>query len=288
MYDSGKSEIFAASGNAYVAGGPTPTLTVISDSNNTIIATITYATFGNSAYDFPYQPKEMAYDSGKGEIFIADPGSGYHPGNVYIMSDSNNTVFTYIGLAQGGGNNPGELVYDSGMGEIFVANTGSNTVSVISDSNNTVVANVTVGSNPYGVAYDPSKGEIFVYNEGDGTVSVISDNSNTVVANITGIAVQSNYLSTIAYDSGKGMVLAGNAVISDSTDAVVAQLPANTGNLVYDSGKGETFAATGSALSVFTDSTVPELSGATLFAVATAMTAMTACAVIIARRNRHR
>jgi YVTN family beta-propeller protein len=48
------------------------------------------------------------------------------------------------------------------MHEIFVANYGSNTVSVISDTNDNVVANVTVGSNPNGIAYDSNKHEIFV------------------------------------------------------------------------------------------------------------------------------
>jgi len=35
-----------------------------------------------------------------------------------------------------------------------------NTVWVISDSTNTVVANITAGVMPFGVAYDPLKGEM--------------------------------------------------------------------------------------------------------------------------------
>ncbi len=80
------------------------------------------------------------------------------------------------------GYSPSAIAYDSGKGEIFVAIAGSNSVSVISDSSNTVVANVTVGSLPHGVAYDSSKGEIFVANTNDGTVSVISDVSGTSVS----------------------------------------------------------------------------------------------------------
>ena len=38
---------------------------------------------------------------------------------------------------------------------------GGNTVSVISDATNTVLANVTVGNPPRGVAYDSAKGEVF-------------------------------------------------------------------------------------------------------------------------------
>src|ERR1017187_7674257 len=55
------------------------------------------------------------------------------------------------------GTQPSGIAYDSAMGELFVANYGSNTVSVISDSTNTVVANVSVRS-PLGVAYDPARG----------------------------------------------------------------------------------------------------------------------------------
>jgi hypothetical protein len=46
---------------------------------------------------------------------------------------------------------------------------------IISDVNNTVITNVTVGSAPALMAYDSGKGEIFVPNENSGFVSVISD-----------------------------------------------------------------------------------------------------------------
>ena len=69
------------------------------------------------------------------------------------------------------GTNPDGVAYDSGKGEIFVINAGSNNVSVISDSTDTVVANVTVKANPSCVAYDFGMGEIFVTNGSD-TVSV--------------------------------------------------------------------------------------------------------------------
>ena len=76
-----------------------------------------------------------------------------------------------------GGTSPWGAVYDSSKNEVFVSNWGSNTVSVISDSNNAVTATVPVEKNPWGLAYDPAKGEIFVANSGGNTVSVISDSS---------------------------------------------------------------------------------------------------------------
>lgn len=43
------------------------------------------------------------------------------------------------------GNSPDAIAYDPGKGEVFVANTNANTVSVISDVTNTVVASPTSG-----------------------------------------------------------------------------------------------------------------------------------------------
>lgn len=280
VYDSGKGLLFAASGDARSNEAGPPVFAVISDSNDSAVAAgINSGSFGNSAYNFPYEPTRMAYDSGKGEIFIIDPGA-YGSGTVYVMNDSSYTISASIG---GVGNSGGDLVYDSGRGEIFVANEGSNTVSVISDSNNTVVANVTVGSSPYGVAYDSAKSEVFVFNEGGNTVSVINDTSDMVIANVTGVTATP--FSTIAYDSGTGMVFAGNAVISDTTNSIIAQLPAGLGDMVYDSGKGEIFAATSSGTDVFSNSSIPEFGSAGLLAAAVVATAITICAVALARRK---
>jgi serine/threonine-protein kinase len=83
------------------------------------------------------------------------------------------------------GTYPNGIAYDSGKGEVFVGNeNGNNTVSVISDATNAVVATVKVGTNPHGVAYDSGKGEVFVANGNNASVSVISDSTNSVVATI--------------------------------------------------------------------------------------------------------
>ncbi|MGD0478439.1 MAG: hypothetical protein ABSB29_09785 [Nitrososphaerales archaeon] len=222
VYDSGKGEIFAAYGNVHAANeGSTPLISVISDSNNTI-KTISWNTPGNSQYNWPAQPTAMVYDSGKGEIFVSDVASY---SGVFVMSDQSNAIVATIGVEH----SPGEMVYDSAKSEVFVAN--YNQVSVISDSTNKVVANISVSATS--LAYDPTEHEVFAYN---GTrISVISDSTNKVVATITGITGGSN---TIAYDSAKGEIFAG-AVISDSTNTIVAQLPTGIQNIVYDSGKGE-------------------------------------------------
>ena len=69
------------------------------------------------------------------------------------------------------GNNPDGIAYDASKGELFVANSDEiGTVSVISDTANSVVATVPVGGYPTHVAYDPSRGELYVASAGDGAV----------------------------------------------------------------------------------------------------------------------
>ena len=57
-------------------------------------------------------PEGIAYDSGKGEIFVSSMANN----TVSVISDSTNTVVATIPV----GNAPRGLVYDSGKGEIFV------------------------------------------------------------------------------------------------------------------------------------------------------------------------
>jgi len=148
---------------------------------------------------------------------------------------------------------PYGMAYDIAMNEIFVVNTNAGTVSVISDSNNTVVATIPLG-NPvpigvaYWIAYDSGKGELFVSLSfaGNGKVIIISDKSNTVVGEIT----VGGEPEDLAYDSAKGEIFVANAlsnevsIISDKTDRATATvaLPFGTSALTYDSGRGEIFA----------------------------------------------
>jgi len=143
------------------------------------------------------------------------------------------------------GSEPLSVAYDSGKGEVFVTDFGADSVSVISDASNSVVATVPVGHFPDRIAYDSGKGEVFVTNVGDNTVSVISDTSDTVVATVA----VGTYPYGIAYDSGKGEVFVTNydsnttSVINDSNDNVVATIPSRSAphGIAYDSGKGEVF-----------------------------------------------
>jgi YVTN family beta-propeller protein len=242
-----QSEIFVANEGA-------SNVSVISDSTNTVVAT---AAVGLG-------PVAMAYDSGKGEVFVVNivETSGTPLGNVSVISDASNTVVATVPV----GVNPIAAAYDSGKGEVFVANSGSNNVSVISDATNTVMATVPVGSSPDYMVYDAGKGDIFVENSNSHNVSVISDANDKVVATVAIGA----YLGYMAYDSGIGEIFLttepfsarshGNvSVISDSTYKVVATVAVGAipGPLAYDSMMAEVFVANGGSanVSVISDST---------------------------------
>lgn len=188
-------------------------------------------------------PFGMAYDSGKGEVFVAaSPG-----GNVTVINDTSNTVVSTIPV----GFAVNHLAYDSGKGEMFATTLG--TVAVISDSSDSVIASVSDGSGPWEAAYDPGRAEVFVTNGGSDSVTVIADATNTVV---TTIPEGGSYSSPwgVAYDAKRSEVFVANfgafnaSVIDDGTDQVVATvaLPINAvydEDALYDPAKGEVFVA---------------------------------------------
>src|SRR3989475_12895329 len=210
------------------ATGPFVAYTLVL-SNNTLIP-------GNFLAKNPVAtPDFIAYDSGKGEMFVTDERSN----NVTVISDSTNAVIANIPV----GSYPIGLAYDSGIGEVFVANSGSNNVTVISDSTNAVIANIPVGSYPSGAAYDSGKGEMFVTNYGviSNNVTVISDATHAVVENIR---VGSNP-GGVAYDGAKGEVFVAHGgsnnvtVISPAAHAALANIPAlfsSLGGFAYAAG----------------------------------------------------
>ncbi len=216
------------------------------------VPTVVHALGVTSTVTVGGAPWGVAYDSGRGEIFLVNSGAG----KVLALSDSSYAVRATVSVGQ----SPYRDAYDAGKGEIFVANYGANTVSVISDANNSVVATVPVGASPSSFAYDSAKGEVFVAESGGNAVSVIADGNNSVVATIT--VGTGPY--DLCYDSAKGEVFVANAysrsvsVISDSNNTVVATVSVGSGPLGadYDPAKGEVFVANSvsGTVSVISDS----------------------------------
>ena len=118
-----------------------------------------------------------------------------------MISDSSNTNVANVSV----GADPVGVDYDSGVNEIFVANEGDGTLSVMSDSNNAVVATVIIGAAacPCSVAYDSAMKEIFVANIKANTISVVSDSNDTVIATIASPTPVSPPIPTLAPPTGQ-------------------------------------------------------------------------------------
>jgi YVTN family beta-propeller protein len=219
------------------------------------VAATVHATGGNVTITAVADPLCVAYDSGKGEVFVTN--QAYNGNYVSVISDATNAVVASIPV----GASPWGMAYDSGNGELYVANDGAQTVSVISDSSNSVVATIPVEDHPFGVAYDSGKGEIFEANFDSGTVSVISDSSNSVVATIS----VGMFPSWVAYDPSLNEMFVTHSgsntvsVISDRSNTVIETISVGDEpfGIAYDSASSEMFVANegSNSVSVISDST---------------------------------
>jgi DNA-binding beta-propeller fold protein YncE len=287
-YDSSLGELFVTLNNPLEIG-------VVSDSNNTLVSTIPVS-IGSDLWGIVYdsahnelfvadqaspgttqgwvlavsissgtyqsipvlgEPRYLAYDSGKGEIFVTFDNQA----DIGVISDSTNTVTQNIAInsCPASGGPPCyqyQIVYDSGKGLIFASDL-IDTVTVISDSTGAVTAQIAIPCSycqngppsPYGMAYDSAKGEIFVVNAVDDSVGVISDSSLTVVTTIS-LGLSGSPFLTHAVYAPAGYVFVTNddtsstvAVVSDSTNAVVNVV--NAGQYAwgeaYDSGNQQVY-----------------------------------------------
>ena len=145
---------------------------------------------------------------------------------------------------------PEGMAYDSGNGNIYVANSQRSTVSVINDTNNTVVKTIAVGDWPLAVEYDGANGDLYVPNDFSNSVSVIDGQTNTIVKNISVGLLPHD----VVYDSDNNDLYVANgrsdnvSVISGSTNLVIGSVPlvVCSGNtlptsLVYDNANGDVY-----------------------------------------------
>ena len=186
-------------------------------------------------------PEEMAFDSVKGELFVANDLSN----NVSVINATTNSVVASIKVGQ----SPWGLAYDAGLGEVFVTNAA--TVMAISDTKNAVTATISTGStsSPSGIAFDPNTGDLYAADFGDDNLSIISSTNNTVMKTLylgPGSAPQD-----VAYDNATGEVYVSDSgtdnvsVIATATNTVSAIIPVGFSpwGVAYDSAKGTLFVA---------------------------------------------
>ena len=242
-YDSALGEVF-------VANYGSDNVSVIAASSERVVATVPVA---NS-------PEALAYDPDEAEVLVAEES-----GNLSAIADADNTVVATVAVADGAS----ELAYDSGLGEIFVASGDSNVVTVLSGSNLSEVATVSVGNFAaavQGLAYDAARGETFAA-ERTGPVAVLNDSTLTIVATIPTGPAEGAAASGLAYDPLQGEMYAvvGTTleVIDDATNSVVGTL--DIGNqtgispegVVFDAGQDAVFAVNGFIYESETVSDIP-------------------------------
>ena len=93
--------------------------------------------------------------------------------NDVISNISNISVgFPYINHVGSLLLNP-NLMYDQVNGYIYISTVSGNNVLVLDPSNNSIIANISVGYEPYSIVYNSNNGDIYVANIVSGTISII-------------------------------------------------------------------------------------------------------------------
>jgi YVTN family beta-propeller protein len=125
---------------------------------------------------------------------------------------------------------PTGVAYDADSGVVYVTDYRWANVTVVSDSNNSILTNVPVGAGPVGLAYDGATNEVFVANSGSHDVSVISAFSDTTA--VRPIMVGQGPAG-VAWDEGFKIFVANRgsdnvSVINTTSDSVVATVHVGT------------------------------------------------------------
>ena len=245
------------------------TIWVISDANNSVVATIKPNT---TLCD---NPSSMVYDSGKGEMFAITynytPGYTNSTYGVTVISGITKQVVASIPL----GNYPEVqdltgLIYDSAKGEIYVScwnynqKDYENYIFVISDSNNSIVSTIPLGNSTFvgSGAYDSATGEIYLP-ANNNTVLVVSDKTHTITDSIHYTNLTDHGMAkSIVYDPIKSVLFLGTGdkiyIISDRTKSVIETVPVDTQLITYDSGQNVTIALQYNAIKFISDASLPD------------------------------
>jgi YVTN family beta-propeller protein len=225
-YDGAKDEIFVGDAGTGQAGF----VRVINDSTNEIVQTISVG----------LDPSALAYDSGMGEVYIAN----FDSNTVSVVNDTTNKVTANISVGLG----PDAVAYDPEQQEIFVANFGasSDNLTIINDSTDKTVGSIPMGGNPTSAVWDDRKDEIFVSNSGTDNVTIASGKNRTIVASVP----EGTSPVLAGYDGQRGRVFVANSVddvtvINDTTNSIERTIAVGSfpDAEVYDSSNGELYVA---------------------------------------------
>lgn len=147
-------------------------------------------------------------------------------------SSSSTAVTAFQSMPTSSPPQPLRGVLDPANGDIYRENTDYNTVSVISGTTNTVVANVSVGAEPSTVIFDAQNGDIYVANSLSDFVSVISGATNTVVANVTVVTGVSGSFDVTGVQGGIFDPTNGDIYLTSDVQGAVFIISGETNTLV--------------------------------------------------------
>jgi YVTN family beta-propeller protein len=126
------------------------------------------------------------------------------------------------------GGHPTSIAVNTNTNKIYVVNSNKDSVSVIDDSTDTMVADIHVGQNPSSIAVNTNTNKIYVVNSNSDTVSVINGNTYTNEAHDIPVGKTPE---TIAVNPVTNKIYVANkdndivSVINGSTDTRVTDIP---------------------------------------------------------------
>jgi YVTN family beta-propeller protein len=253
LYGAAAHELFVGASNH--SNG----ITILNATTNAILARVTVQAF----------PWGMAYDNGTNQLFVSD----FSTENVSVVNLSTFTVSKNITV----GPLPLGIAYDSAKSELFVAEENSfpGQLTVISDTNDSIVTNISLHNPTAWPVYDATNGRVYVSN-GD-NLSVISDTTNHVVGNYPA----GDVLVGLSYDAGTNQIFAAGdtdgavSVFNITGNHFVANVTTGSGpySLAYDPADHDVYVGeqiwTVGVISDATDGLVGNITvGATPFALA--------------------
>jgi RHS repeat-associated protein len=157
----------------YVGNFDSDTVSVISTSSNSVIATISA----------PSEPQFVAISPDSTKVYVGCTGASA----VAVISTASESVIATISTSAYSGYPGGIAVTPDGT-KAYLSMLSGTSVLAINTSTNTITTSIPVTSGGYGAAVTPDGTEAYIPNIGDGegnTVSVIGTATDTVLATVT-------------------------------------------------------------------------------------------------------
>ncbi|MGB8367316.1 MAG: YncE family protein [Candidatus Babeliales bacterium] len=233
---NGKFGYVANSNNDNVPGGST--VTVLDLATNTIVKTITHASFN--------EPYTVTINTAGTKAYVTNSGGT----TVSIIDIATNTVTdTIVGF-----DGPSGFVITPDEATAYVNNYGSaagvgsgngTTVNVVNLNTNTISGTIMVGLAPASLAVTPDGSRVYTINyvngnPGTGTMSIIRTSDNTVVGTIKGffgpfgiaITPDGNFAYVTNFGSNNFSPLTGGIAPNVVSGTTVSKVNLNSNNIV--------------------------------------------------------